>query len=72
MKTNIRLFVPNTTEALSFEYGLLIHYMTYNDAKSRSEISLDYYELSKIDPISNALAVQAQRFYPEQPLHLFI
>lgn len=61
MKTNIRLFVPNTTEALSFEYGLLIHYMTYNDAKSRSEISLDYYELSKIDPISNALDIVEQK-----------
>ena len=61
MKTNIRLFVPNTTETLIFEYGLLIHYMTYNDAKARSEISLDYYELSKIDPISNALDIVEQK-----------
>jgi len=56
-KTNIRLFVPNTTEALDFEYGLLIHYMAYNEAKSRSEISLDYYELSAIDPMTNALDI---------------
>lgn len=57
MKTNIRLFVPNTTETLDFEYGLLIQYMTYNEAKSRSEISLDYYELATIDPMTNALDI---------------
>lgn len=60
MKTNIRLFVPNTTETLSFEYGLLIHYMSYNDIKGISEISLDYYELSTIDPITNALDIVEQ------------
>lgn len=57
MKTNIRLFVPTTTEALDFEYGLLIHYMTYNEAKARSEISLDYYELAAVDPMTNALDI---------------
>lgn len=56
-KTNIRLFVPNTTEILDFEYGLLIQYMKYNEAKSRSEISLDYYELATIDPMTNALEI---------------
>lgn len=57
MKTNIRLFVPTTTEVLEFEYGLLIHYMTYNESKARSEISLDYYELAAIDPLTNALDI---------------
>lgn len=56
-KIHIRLFIPNTTEALNFEYGLLIQYMTYNEIKSHSEISLAYYELSTIDPMHNALDI---------------
>lgn len=57
MKTNIRLFVPNTTEALSFEYGLLIHYTAYNEYRAQSEIGLQYYELAEIDPIDRALDI---------------
>ena len=61
MKTNIRLFVPNTTEALDFEYGLLIHYMKYNEYRSQAEIGLKYYELADIDPINNALDIVQQQ-----------
>ena len=60
-KTNIRLFVPNTTEALDFEYGLLIHYMSYNEYRAQSEIGLQYYELAEIDPIDNALDIVQQK-----------
>lgn len=61
MKTNIRLFVPTTTEALDFEYGLLIHYMSYNEYRAQSEIGVQYYELAEIDPIDHALDVVQQQ-----------
>lgn len=57
MKVNIRLFVPNTTDTLDFEYGLVIHHLKYSESKMQSEIGLQYYELSEIDPLTNALDV---------------
>ena len=65
MKTNIRLFVPNTTEALDFEYGLVVHYMQNNDSKKGHAIGLQYYELAEIEPVNNALDIVEQKTLTE-------
>lgn len=69
MKTNIRLFVPNTTEALDFEYGLVIHYMQNNGSKKGHTIGLQYYELAEIEPVNNALDIVEQKIITDTARH---
>jgi len=69
MKANIRLFVPNTTEALDFEYGLVIHYMQNNEVKKGHKIGLQYYELAEIEPVNNALDIVEQKIVTDAARH---